>query len=122
MEKKIADLFGIPHAGNATFPVKTPGTATPARLDSYAFRAELLRPALMWLAGWGSKNLYLAGPTGAGKSSFIEQVAARTGHQVFRHGCHERTEYPELVGHIAPLEAGAEAGEARCSGSPRSGC
>ena len=38
------------------------------------------------------------GKTDCGKSSGIEQFAARTGRQVFRIGCHGKMEWQEVMG------------------------
>jgi len=42
--------------------------------------------------------LFLTGPTGAGKSSLVEQMAARLGLGVIRVGCHNRMEVADFVG------------------------
>lgn len=44
----------------------------------------------------------LTGPAGTGKTSFAEQVAARTSRPFVRISCHEQTDGPTLVGQIVP--------------------
>jgi len=99
MLKKIAEWFNLPSAGEATFEARDPGPMTPPTDQDYVFTTDLVQKGLMWLdKRIGAPNLLLTGPTGAGKSSFAEQLCARTGHQVWRVPCHGRMEFQELVG------------------------
>lgn len=70
----------------------------PAKVPDYVFRPELLRTMLLWLSGRASRNLFLSGPSGSGKSSLIEQVAAATGRSVVRVACHRDLELVDLIG------------------------
>lgn len=84
-------VFGTEFSGK-TFPGKERNERTPAPIQGYAFRKELLRNALLWMAGAAGKSLYLAGPAGSGKTSLAEQVAARLGWACTTLSCNARTE------------------------------
>lgn len=108
--KSLFSMFGIGKEGDGrVFPVHTPGHNTPREIPWYKFRPDLLRPVLLWDQGIGSKNLYIAGPTAAGKTSLVEQVMARTGKEVFKVGCHKRLEMADLIGRLTVKENGAMA-------------
>ena len=79
-----------------------PGPFTPAIDPDYQFRRDLLSDLLAWVMV-GREGLYLTGPTGAGKSSLVCQVAARLNYQVQRVTGHSRMELPELVGHYTAV-------------------
>jgi len=79
-----------------------PGPFTPSSDPDYQFRRDLLSDLLAWVMV-GREGLYLTGPTGAGKSSLILQVAARLNYQVQRVTGHSRMELPELVGHYTAV-------------------
>lgn len=66
----------------------------------YVFRKEFLSDALGWYTtpGVSEEGLYIVGPTGAGKSSGIVQLAARLNIPVQRVNAHQRMEFAELVG------------------------
>ena len=75
----IANIFGV----NANPAASITGMADaghiriPVRKDNYIFDLDTLRPVLAFLASPGGDGMYLTGPTGAGKTSLVEQVAAR---------------------------------------------
>lgn len=98
-------IFGPDFAGK-TFPGKSPSERTPKVNGSYAFRPDLVRKALLWMAGVAGKSLYLAGPAGSGKTSLAEQVAARLGWGCTTLSCNNRTEKADIVGYVG-LENGA---------------
>lgn len=99
--KSLFSMFKIGEANDGrVFPVHQTGRHTPKEIPWYKFRPELLRPVLLWDQGIGCKNLYIAGPTSAGKTSLVEQVMARTGKQVFKVGCHKRFEMSDLIGRL----------------------
>ena len=101
----IEELFGIPGA-KGDLPVKPAGDHTPAPSSNYAFKEDILRVLLLWTFGPQVLNLYLTGPTGCGKSSVIEQFAARLGLGVIRVGCHSRMEMSDLVGRFVLNQTG----------------
>jgi cobaltochelatase CobS len=67
------------------------------RKQAYVFR-ESLRDVLAFLADPAGDGLLLTGPTGAGKTSLILQVAARLNWPVQEVTCHGRLELADLVG------------------------
>ncbi len=89
------------------YPVETPGPMTPAVDPPYKFRLDQLRVMLLWLSGNVCANLYLSGPTGAGKTTLVKQVCARIGKQVFRVGCHKRMEIADMVGRMTLMKDGS---------------
>ena len=64
----------------------------------YRFRPDLLRAVIAYLHDAGGDALYLTGPTGAGKTSLITQLAARLNWPVQAVTCHGRMELSSLVG------------------------
>ena len=96
---RISEVFDIDAPDTALVEVYTDRTEyVPEINPSYVFTKGQVKKALQWLSGRFKKNLMLTGPTGCGKSSFVEQVAARLNIEVFRIGCHGKMEYPEMLG------------------------
>lgn len=101
----ITDLFGIP-AGDAKVPVRTmnpdvPFTAYPVADPDYVFNKELLKKLLLFFTTPPSrKNLLLIGDTGAGKSSVVEQLAARLNIPVHGLACSGKTRLAHFVGSL----------------------
>jgi len=99
------DLFGFPRLPDAVrhvsqFPIRGAETEFVPEIDpGYVFRKDLLRVMQIWLSGL-EKNLLLQGPTSSGKTTLIEQVAARTGWETFVVGCHGGLEFQELIGRV----------------------
>ncbi len=68
-------------------------------MRDHNFDSDTVKFMFAWDAGaLGCTNLMLTGPTGSGKSSLVEQYAARMNREVLRVGCHGRMEFSELVG------------------------
>jgi cobaltochelatase CobS len=67
--------------------------------SEYVFRNEGLREILAFLRNAQGDGLYLTGPTGAGKTSLVMQVAARLNWPLQAVTCHARMELRDLVGH-----------------------
>lgn len=64
----------------------------------YEFTLDSLRDVLGFLGAPGNDGLLLTGPTGAGKSSVIRQVAARLKWPMQTVSCSNRTEMADLLG------------------------
>lgn len=103
-EYSVRDAFNLPDVPpEITVPgFDRPGPFTPEADPEYQFRKELLSDLLAWVVA-GREALYLTGPTGAGKSSLVCQVAARLNYQVQWVTGHSRMELPELLGHYTAL-------------------
>lgn len=69
----------------------------------YHFRADLLRPFMNWLFAPCGDSCLLVGPTGSGKSSLVEQTAARINWPCLTVSAHSRMEMPELTGYNMPV-------------------
>ena len=77
-----------------------PSIYTPAINSNYIFH-DSSRDIIVWFLMENPDPLYLCGPTSAGKSSLIRQIAARLNYPVFEATGHDRLEFPELVGHLS---------------------
>lgn len=93
--KAVKELFG--GEGEHPIPVYRGSEYTPTINENYRFRPDLRLAMLYFLMG-PRDGLYIHGPTGAGKSSLVEQTAARLGREVFKISCHERMEFPDFTG------------------------
>jgi len=65
---------------------------------NYVFRNDLLRDVLAYLHDAAGDGMFLTGPTGAGKTSLITQIAARLHWPVQSVTCHGRMELNALIG------------------------
>lgn len=102
--KTADELFGfkVPQDRRdaARFPVRVAGPDTPPVMDTFLFRKDHVKIGQAWITGLFG-NLMLTGPTGAGKTSFIEQFAARLGWGVIRVACSKSIELQELIGRVS---------------------
>lgn len=97
MDFPIRDTFGIDVPEGMTFPGNdTPGTYTPEADSAYLFRKEILSDFLLGLRN--RESMYIAGPTGSGKSSLVTQTAARLNLQVQEVTANGQMELADLVG------------------------
>lgn len=78
----------------------------------YFFRTHLRMPVMNFLYSPGGDALSLVGPTGSGKTSLLEQIAARLNWPFRKVNAHSRMEIPELVGSMA-LECDPATGDQR---------
>lgn len=95
----IAETFGIQAPPKMTVEgfADANHPKIPAKRD-YVFRKEPLRDVLAFLNVPNGDGLYITGPTGAGKTSLITQVAARLNWPVHAVTCHGRLELNDLLG------------------------
>lgn len=96
----LGALFGVTfkRAVPITVPERQPDMVIPPVQD-HEFTTDVAKLMFAWdTNALEHKNLMLVGPTGAGKSSLVEQYAARMNREVIRVGCHGRMEFSELVG------------------------
>ncbi len=56
----------------------------PKQNDDYVFEAYLRSSVLMWINYPQNQSLWISGPTGCGKTSVVEQVAARLNWPVMK--------------------------------------
>lgn len=92
---------------NARFAGVEPGPNTPSHTN-YVFRSEHVTDTLLWLAGVIERNLWIAGPTRSGKSSFVNEMAARTGWEVFEWSASKDKRDYDVVGGIELTANGSE--------------
>ena len=76
------EVLGFADETHPQIPVRRP----------YVFRNAILRDILAFLHEAGGDGMFLAGPTGSGKTSLIAQVAARLSWPVQSVTCHGRME------------------------------
>lgn len=96
--EKISTLFNIAAPDAAVVSV---GNGSNIAVDeNYVFREWLVKLSLMWWSGVINRRLYLYGPTGSGKSTLVEQFAARVKAPLYRIGVHNRLEYNETLGSV----------------------
>lgn len=96
----IASTFDVEApAGAAVEGFEDTGNPYVPRCAPYMFRRELLRDVIAYLRDPAGDGLYLTGPTGCGKSSLIEQVAARLNWPAVAVTGHGQLEVADLLGH-----------------------
>jgi cobaltochelatase CobS len=103
----VATTFGVPAPAamivegfaDASHP------SVPVRKD-YIFRKDHLRDVLAFLSAPKGDGLFITGPTGSGKTSLIEQVAARLHWPVQTVTGHGRLELHDLLGQYMLLGGG----------------
>ena len=85
----IAETFGIDAPKELTLSgFDNPSPFTPAAKPNYVFDKKLIREFRGWMLCGSEDGLYLTGPTGCGKSSFVRQLYARLNaplHQLVGH-------------------------------------
>ena len=84
-----------------------PGAHVPAVDPAFVFHAETSGVVAACL--FRSAGLLLHGPRGVGKTTLVQQIAARTGREFVRISCTDTTEACSLVGMIAPVATGGVA-------------
>ena len=103
----IADTFGIAAPASMKVEGFVPGqnVYVPAQ-KPYVFRKDHLRDVLAFLGAHNGDGLYLTGPTGSGKTSLLEQVAARLNWGVHSVTGHGRLELNDLLGQYMLVDGG----------------
>lgn len=101
----LGALFGDIFEGDAgmtPFMVRKRREFTPEVNPDYLFELDEVRLMLMWDSPRVvyNRNLMLTGSTGTGKTDLAFQFAARTGREIFRYSCHERTDFADLLGSL----------------------
>lgn len=71
----------------------------------YRFRVGMVRDFCAWFL-INKEPLFLYGPTGCGKSSFVKEVYARLGIPLYRLTISQDTELAEIFGHMVLVEGG----------------
>jgi cobaltochelatase CobS len=99
----VQSLFGekFPSRPIAVRPQDEWSKYVPAATENYYFRFELLADFLAW---WEFKvgTCLITGPTGSGKSSLVNEVAARRGEPLFPVVGHNRLEWIDFLGQYIP--------------------
>ncbi|GAB6060678.1 AAA family ATPase [Desulfonatronum parangueonense] len=72
---------------------------------TYRFRPEVTADFLGWWQ-FGGLSCLISGPTGSGKSSLVNEVAARSNQPVFSATGHNRLELIDLIGQYIPNAGG----------------
>ena len=98
MDFDAGTVFSGSPSGKTVKGYATASPFTPAVDDNYIFH-EHSRDLVVWFIN-RSDPLYVFGPTGAGKTSCIKQLAAKLNYPVFEVTGHSRLEFPELLGHL----------------------
>ncbi len=75
------------------------------RATDYRFRPEVTADFLGWWQ-FGGLSCLISGPTGSGKSSLVNEVAARSNQPVFPVTGHNRLELIDLLGQYVPNSGG----------------
>ncbi|MEY0514791.1 AAA family ATPase [Providencia manganoxydans] len=72
--------------------------AIPSRNDHYVFEPSLRASVLMWINYPQGQSLWISGPTGCGKTSIVEQVAARLNWPLMKTTASQDLDINSLVG------------------------
>ena len=97
----ISEVFGIQAPKGAVIRVHSVGDPFAAEADQgYLFDKNALKVAQFWLRANPSRGMMLTGPTGSGKTAFVEEISKRTRWPFVVVGCHGELEFQDLVGRI----------------------
>ena len=100
-----ASLFHVRGAlGNRKALLYSASATTPAQDPKYRWPDPATGIALSALAR--GRNVWFYGPAGTGKTTFVEQLAAKTGRPFYLISCDDTTEAPELIGMTVPAGGG----------------
>ena len=91
-------VFGGKANGTKVKGFAKPSAFTPKPEPEYVFH-ESSRDIALWFMS-PPEPLYIYGPTGAGKTSLIKNVACRLNYPIFEINAHSRLDFESLVGHL----------------------
>lgn len=96
----VAKTFAISAPDNLTVDafIDDKHPCIPTLNPDFVFRKDYVRDVLGFLTQPFGDALYLTGPTGSGKTSLINQIAARLNYPVQAITCHGRLELNDLIG------------------------
>ncbi len=100
ISKKLNEIFNC----NSLFvkeinvPKLSNKNSIPKIIPNYVFEESKLNDVLIYLAGTYSDGLYLYGPQGCGKTSFINQIASRLNWSVEECTLCNKSDITELIG------------------------
>lgn len=108
MEKQkfdVAETFGVTvKPGTFATGFKEAHEFTPDVDDKYVFNAGLLGIVLGWWEDSKSKDgLFVTGPTGSGKTTFLQQIMARLNVPLIEINAHEHMELSDMLGHYVAI-------------------
>lgn len=108
IDGSIKTLFGLPVPEKAKVLARAaPGPLTPPAKPDYQFRKELVADLLCWhqhrMKGECPDGVWLAGPLGSGKTTLVNQVAARLNLNVAQANGKRRSEVADWVGHLTAV-------------------
>lgn len=100
MQAELGSLFGVQFKRpvQVVIPDTEENPLIPEVDPNHHFLPEQVKKVYAWDKGLIGHSLMLLGPTGSGKSSLIEQYAARMRRKVYRADCHGRMEMTDLIG------------------------
>lgn len=113
IQKSLSDLFGGNAPAQLTLNVnqweegEELAKLVPQKDDTYLFPKDMVRDINAWV-NHCEEPLFLFGPTGSGKSTFIKQVCNRMGIPLYRMTISQDTELSEIFGHYVLGPNGTE--------------
>jgi len=97
----VAETFGLSINPAIMIEGRVPGSPYVPEIDpNYEFDEDLLADVLGWVKMGCKEPLFLTGPSGAGKTSIVRQVAARLNIPVQEITGHGRLEVPDMIGRV----------------------
>lgn len=89
------------NSGKTVTGFAAPNQYTPALDTNHVFyKGDISQDIIPWFMSDAFEPLYICGPTGAGKTSGLKQLAVRLNYPVYEMTGHCRLELSEMVGHL----------------------
>lgn len=116
VDTPLRDVLGLDVDSSVTVPVRQYDESINGvgyvlahipKIEPYLFRKDMVRDVLAWLEDKNPEPLLIHGPTGAGKTSFVKQLAARLQIPVWESTGNEEMELFEFFGQFLLNEKGA---------------